>query len=94
MTKKPLKGNKAQIEIVLQRGSKFGAMAFGSLVPTGKVSYPTSPTWMSYNGDDSKCMDNVPLLLRPELFCDAFLAEARVFRYPVSMDRWSAPFGF
>lgn len=56
-------------------------MAFGSMVPTGKVSYPTSPTWMSYNGDDSKCMDNVPLLLRPELFCQAFLAEARVFRY-------------
>ena len=28
-------------------------------------------------------MDNIPVLIRPETFCKAFLAEARVFRYPL-----------
>ena len=55
-------------------------MTFGSIIPNGKISYPTSPTWMSYAGDDSKCMDDVPVLIKPQLFCQAFLAEARVFR--------------
>ena len=48
---------------------------------------------MSYNGDDSKCMDNVPFLLRPELFCQAFLAEARVFRYAAQLHQLTASFG-
>jgi len=64
----------------LQRGGKFGAMTFGSITPDGKVSWPSSPTWMTYAGDNLKCMDDVPVLIRPELFCQAFLAEARVFR--------------
>jgi hypothetical protein len=55
-------------------------MTFGSVTPNGKASYPSSPTWMTYAGDDSRCMDDVPVLIRPELFCQAFLAEARVFR--------------
>lgn len=55
-------------------------MVFGSVIPSGRISYPTSPTWMTYAGDDSKCMDNIPVLIRPETFCQAFLAEARVFR--------------
>ena len=56
-------------------------MTFGAEIPSGRFSFPTSPTWMTYAGDDSKCMDNIPVLIRPETFCKAFLAEARVFRY-------------
>ena len=60
--------------------SSVGALTFGAQLPTGKVSYPTSPSWMIYAGDDSKCLDNIPILILPEVFCSSFLAEARVFR--------------
>ena len=33
-----------------------------------------------YGGDDAHCLDNVPILIRPETFCSVFTAEARVFR--------------
>ena len=40
---------------------------------------------MLYGGDDAHCMDNIPVLIRPETFCSVFTAEARVFRsYPLS----------
>ena len=35
---------------------------------------------MLYGGDDAHCMDNIPVLIRPETFCSVFTAEARVFR--------------
>ena len=58
----------------------MGALAFGVELPNGKQAYPTSPSWMLYGGDDAHCMDNVPVLIRPETFCSVFTAEARVFR--------------
>lgn len=59
----------------------MGAMTFGSVLPNGKLAFPTSPTWMTYAGDDSQCMDNVPVLISQNTFCQVFTAEARVFRY-------------
>ena len=64
----------------MQRNNKLGALAFGVELPNGKQAYPTSPSWMLYGGDDAHCMDNVPVLIRPETFCSVFTAEARVFR--------------
>jgi hypothetical protein len=55
-------------------------MTFGAQLPNGKHSYPTSPSWVMYGGDDTQCVENVPLLIRREIFCQAFLAESRVFR--------------
>ena len=64
----------------MQRGNKLGAVVFGAVLPNGKHSFPTSPTWMLYAGNDTHCIENVPLLISLENFCTAFLAEARVFR--------------
>ena len=64
----------------MQRNNRLGALAFGVELPNGKQAYPTSPSWMLYGGDDAHCMDNVPVLIRPETFCSVFTAEARVFR--------------
>ena len=71
----------------LQKANKLGALAFGAVLPDGKHSFPTSPTWMMYAGDDTHCIENVPVLIWPKDYCQAFLAEARVFRqvYPVSL---------
>ena len=63
-----------------QRDNKLGALAFGAELPNGKQAFPTSPSWMLYGGDDAHCLDNVPILIRPETFCSVFTAEARVFR--------------
>lgn len=63
-----------------QRNNKLGALAFGAELPNGKQAFPTSPSWMLYGGDDAHCMDDVPILIRPEMFCSVFTAEARVFR--------------
>ena len=60
--------------------NKLGALAFGAELPNGKQAFPTSPSWMLYGGDDAHCLDNVPVLIRPETFCSVFTAEARVFR--------------
>jgi len=68
----------------MQRNNKLGALAFGVELPNGKQAYPTSPSWMLYGGDDAHCMDNVPVLIRPETFCSVFTAEARVFRQDLS----------
>jgi len=57
-----------------------GARPFGGDVGGGRVSWPSGPTWLLYSGDDSHCMESVPLLLRLGTFCDAFVAQARVFR--------------
>lgn len=57
-----------------------GALTFGSEVLRGKVAYPMAPTWALYSGDESRCNDDIPVLLRRSVFCKAFLAEARIFR--------------
>ena len=64
----------------VQMGRSLAALTFGTLLPTGKHSYPTSPSWMVYSGDEQRCLENTPVLIRQEDFCRAFLAEARVFR--------------
>ena len=59
----------------------IGALTFGAKIPSnGKLSFPTGPTWMLYAGDDSRCNQNVPVLIRKDVFCETYLAEARVFR--------------
>ena len=56
-------------------------MTFGSVLPNGKVAFSTSPTWMTYAGDDRQCMDDTPVVIAQSDFCQTFTAEARVFRY-------------
>ena len=57
-----------------------GALSFGVELAGGQRAFPTAPTWALYSGDDTKCMESVPLLLRRGIFCDTFFAHARVFR--------------
>lgn len=64
----------------LQRKTQVGALVLGSVLPNGKHSFPTSPTWMLYSDDSHSCVENVPVLTTQQTFCAAFLAEARVFR--------------
>ena len=64
----------------MQRGGHITALTFGSQLPAGKHTYPTSPSWMVYSGDEQSCTQNTPLLIHQDDFCHAFLAEARVFR--------------
>ncbi len=73
--------------MVAQRNNKLGALAFGAELPNGKQAFPTSPSWMLYGGDDAHCMDDVPVLIRPEIFCSVFTAEARVFRWGITCFR-------
>lgn len=67
-----------QVGMALDNG--VGALTFGVDVGGGRVSWPSGPTWLLYGGDDSHCAESVPVLLRRGTFCDAFLAQARVFR--------------
>ncbi len=57
-----------------------GALTFGVELAGGRVTWPSGPTWLLYSGDDSHCMESVPVLLRKGTFCSAFAAQARVFR--------------
>ena len=58
----------------------IGALSFGVSVGRNKVAYPTSPTWMLYTGNEDKCHDDIPVLIRREVFCSSYFAEARIFR--------------
>ena len=62
------------------RKNSIGALSFGVELGGGKASYPTSPTWMLYTGNDSMCSDDIPILVRREVFCGSYFAEARIFR--------------
>ena len=64
----------------VQRGPIITALTFGSQLPAGKHSYPTSPSWMVYSGDEQECTQCTPILIHQDDFCRSFLAEARVFR--------------
>jgi hypothetical protein len=68
----------AQMGILKQNG--IGALTFGVEVMKNKTSYPSSPTWMLYTGEEDRCNDDVPILVRKEVFCGSYFAEARVFR--------------
>ncbi|KAK9809161.1 hypothetical protein WJX72_010415 [[Myrmecia] bisecta] len=57
-----------------------GALTFGAVLPSGKQAYPSSPTWMLYDGTNAKCMENLPVLISTQTFCNEFLAEAQDFR--------------
>ncbi|KAK9907269.1 hypothetical protein WJX75_000339 [Coccomyxa subellipsoidea] len=57
-----------------------GALTFGVELSGGRVTWPSGPTWLLYGGDDSHCMESVPVLLRKGTFCSSFVAQARVFR--------------
>lgn len=65
----------------MQRGPSITALTFGSQLPAGKHSYPTSPSWMVYSGDEQECTQSTPILIHQDDFCSSFLAEARVFRW-------------
>ena len=56
-----------------------GALSFGVKLPDGRLAFPTAPTWMAYGGVETKCWENIPVLIRRDTFCDVFVAEARVF---------------
>ena len=61
-------------------GNGIGALSFGVELRNKRVSYPTSPTWMLYTGEEQYCVDDVPVLIRRDVFCQAYFAEARIFR--------------
>ena len=69
------------LKIAEMRNSPATALAFGIELPKGKVSLPASPTWIAYAGDHQHCMEDVPVALTVENFCNAFLGEARVFKH-------------
>ena len=58
----------------------IGALAFGVELPSSKQSFPTGPTWILYAAHEGHCLEDVPLLLRRDVFCSAYTAQARVFR--------------
>lgn len=60
--------------------NRIGGLTFGAEVLSGRVAFPTGPTWILHSGDDSLCNDDVPILIRSHVFCETFKAEARVFR--------------
>ena len=86
---KSLSGSKRSLVATwcyVQRGNNIGALTFGAELPTGKWAFPSSPSWMLYGGgsggggEEAHCLENVPILIRPETFCNVYLAESRVFR--------------
>lgn len=69
------------LRIAELRDSPVTALAFGIELPTGKTALPAAPTWIAYGGDHQHCLDNVPVAITRQHFCNAFLGEARVFKY-------------
>ena len=57
----------------------LGAFAFGARLSDGGVCYPSSPTWMLYQGGEARCAESVPILLLSSTFCSVFLSEANDF---------------
>lgn len=70
----------AWLQMAMVSKNGIGALSFGVEIGGGKVSYPTSPTWMLYTGEEARCNDDIPILIRREVFCRSYYAEARVFR--------------
>lgn len=68
----------AQVGAAMDNG--VGALTFGVELAGGRVTWPSGPTWLLYGGDDSHCMESMPVLLRKGTFCSSFVAQARVFR--------------
>ncbi|DBA72316.1 TPA: hypothetical protein ACH3X2_010559 [Trebouxia sp. C0005] len=58
---------------------RLGALVFGSRLPNSFVSYPSTPTWITYHGTEPLCVENNPLLILKDLFCSLFLPEAGDF---------------
>lgn len=69
------------LKIAELRNSPIAALTFGVELPTGKVAYPSAPTWIAYAGDHQRCLDHIPIAISTKAFCNAFLGQARVFRY-------------
>lgn len=65
----------------LRTSRKLGALVFGAQVADGLVSYPSSPTWITYHGKEPFCVEDSPLLILTDVFCSDFLAEAGDFPY-------------
>ena len=68
------------LQMALLRKNGIGAFAFGVEHKDKKVSYPGSPTWMLYSPDQSRCNEDIPVVLRKQVFCEGYFAEARIFR--------------
>ncbi|KAK9821580.1 hypothetical protein WJX81_008053 [Elliptochloris bilobata] len=62
------------------RDNGVGALVFGAQMPSGKHAFPTGPTWILYSGNEQQCTELVPMLLQRGTFCEAYVAQARVFR--------------
>ncbi len=58
---------------------KADAFIFGAQLPDGRLSYATSPTYMVYHGFEALCVEDAPILIRRQTFCDSYLPEARDF---------------
>ena len=69
------------VKVAELRDSPIGALTFGIELPIGKVAYPSAPTWIAYAGDHQRCLDHIPIAISTKAFCNAFLGQARVFRY-------------
>ena len=64
----------------LLRGNGIGAYAFGVEHEGKYVSFPGSPTWMLYTSSGSECNEDIPIVVRKQIFCQSYFAEARIFR--------------
>ena len=58
----------AEMAWTRHKHTMIGALTFGAVLPTGKHAYPSSPTWMLYDGSNAKCMENLPVLISTQTF--------------------------
>ena len=56
-----------------------GGFIFGASLPDGRLSYATTPTYMIYHGYEALCVEDAPILVHRQTFCDTYLPEARDF---------------
>lgn len=69
------------LKIAEIRNSPVRALTFGIELPNDKVAFPSAPTWIAYAGDHQHCMNDIPVAIATNTFCNAFLGQARVFQY-------------
>ena len=72
-----LHGAVVQVGAHLEDG--IGALTFGVQLPDCTLSFPTAPGWILYTGNATNCLEDMPVVIRRDTFCRAFVAEARMF---------------
>jgi hypothetical protein len=64
----------------LMNASRIAAVTFGILLPDQSLTFPSSPSWMAYDGSAAQCSDDIPIMATHEQFCSTFKSQAKPYQ--------------